>query len=466
MERITDMKKILIIDDEQEMLNSLDKLLSRNPDYKIKLIDDYGTAIQTVSKENFNLILTDLKIKEHSGLNILKTALQNFPESKIIMISGYGTIETSVDAMRNGAFDFLEKPFTSKKLFDSVERALLTVQNSNPESISEDIPGLLYRSDKMYRVIDYVKKIASGNMNVLITGESGTGKELVARAIHKLSKRSRNAFVPVNCGALPEHLFESELFGHERGAFTGAVKTKPGLLEFANQGTFFFDEIGDMSLSLQIKLLRMLEERMIRRVGAQNEIEIDVRIIAATNKNLEREVAEKRFREDLYYRLNTIRIDIPPLREREDDIIPLAKHFINDLCSRDDKPAPVFSKDAEIALKNYYWPGNVREVQNMIGRAYFLSTNGIVERSDLSIPALGEEENIDRSLLNPPYKEAKEKIIEKFEVEYLTHHLKKNKGNITKTAEICGLDRRSIHRLINKYNIIYQDEENNLNGIK
>ena len=458
------MKKILIIDDEQEMLNSLNKLLSRNPDYEIKMHDDYATALETVSKENFNLIITDLKIKEHSGLDILKTALENFPGSKIIMISGYGTIETSVDAMRNGAFDFLEKPFTSRKLFDTIERALTNGVNSEksvPEEKTDEIPGLLYKSDKMRQIIGYVRKIAPGNMNVLITGESGTGKELIARAIHTMSRRSKNPFVPVNCGALPEHLFESELFGHERGAFTGAVKTKPGLLEFANQGTFFFDEIGDMSLSLQIKLLRMLEERKIRRIGAQNEIDIDVRIIAATNKNLEKEVTEKRFREDLYYRLNTIRIDVPPLRERKEDIILLAKYFLNDLCSRDDKPLPVFSKETERALNDYYWPGNVREVQNIMGRAYFLSSNGIVERQDLPIPVSGDESNNDRAVLNPPYKEAKEKTIEKFEVEYLTHHLKMNKGNITRTAEVCGLDRRSIHRLINKYNIIYRDEENN-----
>ena len=235
------MKKILIIDDEQEMLNSLNKLLSRNQEYDIRLIDDYHKAIDTVAAESFNLIVTDLKMREHSGLDILKTALENFPESKIIMISGYGTIETSVDAMRNGAFDFLEKPFTSRKLFDSVERALQNgSQDVDPkEEMLPEIPGLLFKSSKMQHIIGYVKKIAAGNMNVLITGESGTGKELIARAIHTLSRRNKNPFVPVNCGALPEHLFESELFGHERGAFTGAVKTKPGLLEFANQGTFF-----------------------------------------------------------------------------------------------------------------------------------------------------------------------------------------------------------------------------------
>ncbi len=456
------MKKILIVDDEQEMLNSLNKLLSRNQDYDIKLLDDYHKALETVSRESFSLIITDLRMKEYSGLNILKTALNTYPGSKVIMISGYGTIETSVDAMKNGAFDFLEKPFTSLKLFDTVERAL---QNGKDTSASEEnlkpeeISGLLFQSDKMKKIINYIMKISSGNMNVLITGESGTGKELIARAIHNLSRRSGNPFVPVNCGALPEHLFESELFGHERGAFTGAVKTKPGLLEFANQGTFFFDEIGDMSLALQIKLLRMLEERKIRRVGGQNEIEIDVRIIAATNKNLEKEVAEKRFREDLYYRLNTIRIDVPPLRERPDDILPLAEHILNELCEREDRQVPVFSKEAEAALIGYAWNGNVRELQNIIGRAFFLCSNNKIERSDIPIPASNTEINNGNVLLNFGYKEAKEKIIEKFELEYLTHHLKENKGNISRTAEECGLDRRSIHRIINKYNIIYLEKE-------
>jgi DNA-binding NtrC family response regulator len=456
------MNKILIVDDEREMLNSLNKLLLRNRDYDIKLIDDYHKAIEAVSRENFDLILTDLKMKEYSGLNILKTALGNFPDSKVIMISGYGTIETSVDAMKNGAFDFLEKPFSSAKLFETVERALRKAENTKEfkdEAEPEVISGLLFKSDKMKQIINYITKIASGNMNVLITGESGTGKELIARAIHNLSKRNRNPFVPVNCGALPEHLFESELFGHERGAFTGAVKTKPGLLEFANQGTFFFDEIGDMSLALQIKLLRMLEERKIRRVGGQNEIEIDVRIIAATNKNLEKEVAGKRFREDLYYRLNTIRIDVPPLRERPDDILPLARYFLNDLCEREDRPVPGFSEEAEEALINYPWNGNVRELQNIIGRAFFLCSNNKIKRSDIPIPASSKENNGHNVLLNFCYKEAKEKVIEKFELEYLTHHLRKNKGNISKTAEECGLDRRSIHRIINKYNIIYTDEK-------
>ncbi len=454
------MKKLLIIDDEQEMLDSLNKLLSRNQDFDIRLLDDYNKAMEVVSSEKFNLIITDLRMKEHSGLNILKSALENYPDSKVIMISGYGTVETSVAAMKNGAFDFLEKPFTSAKLFETVIRALIKENNvKKDDEKPEEISGLLFKSSMMKQVINYIKKIAPGNMNVLITGESGTGKELIARAIHNLSKRNGNPFVPVNCGALPEHLFESELFGHERGAFTGAVKTQPGLLEFANHGTFFFDEIGDMSLALQIKLLRMLEERKIRRVGGQNEHEIDVRIIAATNKNLEKEVAAKRFREDLYYRLNTIRIDVPPLRERPEDILPLARHFLQELCEREDRPVPDFSNEAEAALKNYGWNGNVRELQNIMGRAFFLCSNNKIERADIPIPISNGEYGDLSALLNFDYKEAKEKVIEKFELEYLTHHLKENKGNISKTADECGIDRRSIHRIINKYNIIYTDDE-------
>jgi transcriptional regulator with PAS, ATPase and Fis domain len=317
--------------------------------------------------------------------------------------------------------------------------------------------GFIYKSKQIQEIVDVVHKIASGNMNILITGESGTGKELIARAIHNLSRRKINPFVPVNCGALPENLFESELFGHERGAFTGAIKTKPGLLEFSNQGTFFFDEIGDMSVSLQIKLLRMLEERKIRRVGGQREIDIDVRIIAATNKDLASEVRERKFREDLYYRLNTIQIEIPPIRERREDIVPLASHYLDQLCVKNDKDVKLFSPEAEDALTSYDWPGNVRELQNMISRAYYLCSSDMVQKSDLPLPVSEKSINIDYKRFDQSYKDAKEYVLENFEVEYLTHHLKKNKGNISKTAIECGLDRRSIHRIINKYNIVYQE---------
>lgn len=454
--------KLLIIDDEAEMLNSLKKILSKKYDFNLQFISDSNKALEKVKSEKFDLILTDLMMKDVGGIDILKAALSAYPDSIIIIISGYGTIGASVEAMREGAFDFIEKPFTSKKLLECIDRALIQTKQElkdkqDGKKENDELTGIIYESPQMDALIKLVKKVAPGNMNVLITGESGTGKELFARAIHSLSKRSYNPFVPVNCGALPEHLFESELFGHERGAFTGAIKTKPGLLEFADQGTFFFDEIGDLSLSLQVKLLRMLEERKIRRVGGEKEISIDVRIIAASNKDLDQAVIDKTFREDLYYRLNTIRLEIPPLRERPEDILLLAKHFLTDLCIKNDRKACRFSVDAEKALQEYPWAGNVRELQNIIGRAYFLSVDQIIHRRDLPIPQQDKSIAINREILSASYKNAKEMVLEKFEVEYLSHYLKKNQGNISRTAEECGLDRRSIHRLINKYNIIYQE---------
>ena len=455
------MKKLLVVDDELEMLNGLKKILSHRNEYDLTLVQDSAEALQLVETKKFDLIITDLKLKEISGTDLLKRALSKFPDSIVIIISGYGTIEASVEAVREGAFDFIEKPFTSQKLFNCIDRAFqhtyVEKETIHTGKEGEKAIPIIFSSGKMADVIKMVKKIAPGNINVLITGESGTGKELVSRAIHNLSKRHLEPFVPVNCGALPENLFESELFGHERGAFTGAVKRKPGLLEFANHGTFFFDEIGELSQTLQVKLLRMLEERKIRRVGGQDEIEIDVRIIAATNKNLEEAVAEKKFREDLYYRLNTIQIHVPPLRERLEDIIPLAKHFMSDLCTKNENIIRRFSSEAEKALQLYSWPGNVRELQNMIGRAYFLCSSKIIQKSDLPITVTENNHSLSSLILNLSYNHAKQSVLEKFELEYLTHYLKKNEGNITKTAEECGLDRRSIHRLINKYNIVYKE---------
>ncbi|MGA8266054.1 MAG: sigma-54 dependent transcriptional regulator [Ignavibacteriaceae bacterium] len=455
------MKKILVIDDELEMLNSLEKILSYRKDFEIELSNNSVKAKELVTTKSYDIIITDLKMKEVSGIDILKAAIKKHPYALVIIISGYGTIEASVEAIKEGAFDFIEKPFTSKVLFDSIDRALQKSLDSHVKQGNEfiKVSGFIYKSQKIEDVIKLVKKVAPGNFNILVTGESGTGKELIARAIHDLSKRRDNPFVPVNCGALPEYLFESEIFGHERGAFTGAVRKKLGLLEFANHGTFFFDEIGDMSQNLQVKLLRMLEDKKIRRVGGEEEIEINVRIIAATNKNLANAVADKKFREDLYYRLNTIQIEIPPLRDRPDDIMPLANYFISNLCSMEDSEQKGFSKEVEEILKKYSWPGNVRELQNILNRAFFLSSSSIIQRENLPLELDTGDKRLNEEFLSPGYKEAKDKMIEKFELEYLTHHLKLNKGNITKTAENCGLDRRSIHRLINKYNIIYKDEE-------
>ena len=456
------MYNLLLIDDEIEMLVGIEKILASRKEFEVTSVSDYHKAVDLIKTNKFDLVITDLKMNEHSGIDILKHCLDTNPESKVIMISGYGTIEASVEAIQLGAFDFIEKPFTSKKLFQCIDKALESI--SNKRFISDEVDsaieteGIIYKSNEMKELINVVKRIAPQLMNVLIIGESGTGKELIARVVHRLSDRSEQPFVPVNCGALPENLFESELFGHERGAFTGAVKTKPGLLEFANHGTFFFDEIGDMSQTLQIKLLRMLEDRKIRRVGGQKEIDIDVRIIAATNKDLEKEVVNGSFREDLFYRLNTIQVLIPPLRERIDDIMPLLEHYIKGLCDRENKPLKSFSPEAKELLKSYPWPGNVRELQNLIGRAYYLSSANLIQKEDLPKYIVKDSSPFSNNILKLQYKEAKEQTLNEFETEYLSYHLKTNKGNITKTAQECGLDRRSLHRLISKYNIIYKED--------
>lgn len=456
------MKKILIVDDELEMLESLEKILSHKNEFNIIACSSSKEAINKIEKNGFDLIITDLKLGDLTGIDILKTAKKFHPNTLVIILSGYGTIESSVEAVKNGAFDFIEKPFSSGKLFETIERAFCSIESNElnkDNSVNDDTPfeGIIYRSESMLSVIEMIKKVSKGKINVMIFGESGTGKELVARAIHKLSHGEGHPFVPVNCGALPESLFESELFGYEKGAFTGALKTKPGLMEFANDGTFFFDEIGDLSLSLQVKLLRILEERKIRRIGGQKEIDIDVRIIAATNKNLENAVNQGLFREDLYYRLNACTIELPPLRERRDDIIPIINHFLIKISQKDGITSKVLTSEAAEALKNYSWPGNIRELQNVIQKIYYLCQSQVITIDDLPLPLNKNDRFIDKLTMDQNYKDAKNSVIEKFDVAYLTHHLKKNNGNISRTAQECGIDRRSIHRMLAKYEIVFKD---------
>jgi DNA-binding NtrC family response regulator len=452
------MKNILIIDDEKEMLISLEKILGRKKEYDLSLHQNAEEAIQALHSKKFDLIITDLRIKNISGMDVLEQALRIDPANKVIIISGYGTVEAGVEAIQKGAVNFIEKPFTAQKLYTCIHSVFDTKNTEGTNQFKgnhyKEFEGIIYLSSEMERLLSTVRKISVGDASILISGESGTGKELIARAIHKLSSRKLNPFVPINCGALPENLFESELFGHERGAFTGAVKTKPGLLEFANNGAFFFDEIGDLSLPLQVKLLRMLEDQKIRRVGGVKEIEIDVRILAASNKNLEKLVEQKLFREDLYYRLSTLQIDIPPLRKRKDDILPIAGHILKNICNENRGVSCVFSEEAKMQLQEYSWPGNVRELQNLIQRAYLLRESDQILGQDLSLPQSHKNFTISKNLMSKSFKTAKEQLIQDFEIQYLKRHLKKHNGNISKTAEACKIDRRTIHRLIKKMDIV------------
>lgn len=444
-------KKILLVDDEKEMLNSVVKILNHREDFILKAIDDPEKAFDLVKSESFDMIISDLKMGRFDGISLIKKALNYKSDTIGIIITGYATIETSVRALQEGVVDFVEKPFNSTKLFEVIDRSF------EKYSINHDIDnifqGIIYESSAMKNVINMIKKIARQDLNILVLGESGTGKEVISRAIHNVAKGLSQPFVPVNCGALPENLFESELFGHEKGSFTGAQSTKPGLIEFANKGTFFFDEIGDMSQSIQVKLLRMLETKKIRRVGGKKEIDVDVRVIAATNKNLIEEVEKGNFREDLYYRLNTFSIEIPPLRERTEDIIPLARHFLKDICCKINNVEKRFTENAENALLEHNWPGNIRELQNIINRAYYLSSSNKISADSLPFAGNRKLLNINNNIKELNYKDAKEKVLEKFEKEYLTYHLKRNLGNISKTADSCGLDRRTIYRLLRKNGI-------------
>ena len=454
------MIRILLVDDEIEMLISMEKILKKRDIFSVEKETNPVIAIEKIKKKYYDLVITDLKMEPIDGMEILKTVREVSPKSKVIMITGYGTIEMGILATKKGATDFIEKPFTGRRLLEAVDSFFMESERVADDQVQPSgiwKYGMNYCSKKMEEVITSIERIAENNLNVLITGESGTGKELAARAIHNLSNRKVNPFVPVNCGALPEPLFESELFGHEKGAFTGATNRKPGLFEFANGGTFLLDEIAEMTQNLQTKLLRVLEEKKIRRVGGQTEIEVDVRIIAATNKNIEVMIADRTFRQDLFYRLNTIHIEMPPLRERKEDIILLAEHFLSKLSSEQGNNPKQFSNEVKELLADYPWPGNARELQNIVGRSFYLSTKKIISAEDIPLPRKSTAVCMDDDLLSLSYKDAKSIMFEKFELSYLTHHLKLNHGNISKTAESCGIDRRTIHRLISKYKIIYKD---------
>ena len=380
---------ILIVDDEIQNREYLSEILS-DEGYSITTAINGKDAILRLTEDTFQVVLTDLQMPELDGLGVIEYLVENKMNTIGILYTGYGSVKTAVDAMKLGAFDYITKPFKADEIKVVVKKALdhLALQEENiylKQQLKaryrfENIVGT---SEKMQKIFGLIDKVASTDSTVLILGESGTGKELVARALHYNSMRSANAFIPVNCGAIPEELLESELFGHEKGAFTGAFRTRIGRFELACGGSIFLDEISEMSPNLQVKLLRVIQEREFERVGGIKTIRADVRIIAATNKNLEEEVAEGRFREDLYYRLNVIPIHLPPLREKTDDIPLLIKHFLEKYSEGKSPKKVEFSKKAITALMRYRWPGNVRELENLVERMVVLSDSAIIDVADL-----------------------------------------------------------------------------------
>jgi two-component system response regulator HydG len=385
--------KVLVVDDQKNM-RATTAIVLRDAGHAVEEAEDGASAVQRIQHETFDVVLTDLRMPTVDGMEVLRAAQRVAPETQVIVMTAYGTIESAVEAIRQGAYDFLAKPFKEDELLLRVAKALEKRRLLGEVSLLAGefrkrygLEHIVGRSAAMRDVLDKVVRVAPTDATVLVTGESGTGKELVARAIHVASRRGEKPFVPVNCAAITETLLESELFGHARGAFTGAVRARRGLFEEANGGTLFIDEIGETAPGFQAKLLRALQEGEIRRVGESAPVQVDVRVIAATNQDLRRAIVEKRFREDLYYRLNVVPLRIPPLRERREDIALLAAHFLQRYNQRAPEVAKVLTSEALARLLEHDWPGNVRELENVLEQAAALSPGREIRAADVHIEA-------------------------------------------------------------------------------
>lgn len=455
-------RSIVLIDDEVDMLETCSRFIKKMG-HNCMTFENSCQAIRELSKIQPELIITDLKMPECDGFQILKEARVSVPNALSIVITGYASIDLAVQAMKEGAYDFLAKPFSIDQLQLAIEKAFkqLSLQEENQllrTQLQETVntKNIIGANGGLQRIFKAIGKISQSDVSVLILGESGTGKEVIARAIHANSERSAGPFIPVDCAAIPENLLESELFGYEKGAFTGAHSTKKGLLEMAEGGTLFLDELGEMSFGLQSKLLRTLEEHSFRRVGGNRLINVDFRVLAATNRDLKKAVLNKEFREDLYYRINVIKLNLPPLRERKQDIPLLVNHFCKDFSQKTNKKVKSFSRAAMESLIEYSWPGNVRELRNVVERCTCLCESEIIDIKDLPQdivnPILNKSDKLE-VLLDFPFHEAKQLWLQKFETEYLKHLLNIHEGNITQAAETAGINRKTIHRLIDKYDL-------------
>ncbi len=445
--------KILIVDDEKGILDTLADILE-DEGYDVFLTDDAETALEILEKEEIDLIFLDVWLPKMSGIEAIKKIKEKDSDIPIIMISGHGNVEIAVEAIKLGAYDFLEKPLSMERVILTTERALqfknLERENIKLRSSVDKKYELVGTSSAMKKIKSQIELIAKGDSRVLIIGESGTGKELVARAIHSLSNRSRAPFVEVNCAAIPQELIESELFGHEKGAFTGAIERKIGKFELANGGTLFLDEIGDMSLLTQAKLLRVIETQKFQRVGGTRDITVNVRIISATNKDLLEEIKKGNFREDLYYRLNVVPIYIPPLRERKEDIPELIRYFIDEFSKEKGWKVKTIDHQAIKILQNYDWPGNIRELRNAVERLMIMTVNEVITLSDIeSTGIIGQSTKEESYFKYKTLKEAKDA----FERDFLIRKLKENNWNMTKTAEIIGIERSNLYKKIKSLGI-------------
>jgi two-component system response regulator HydG len=448
--------QVLVVDDEQETCDLLEMALVRHG-FKVTTSSNAQRALELVAAQDFDVVLTDLSMPEMSGLDLCERVLGTRPNMPVVVITGQGSLETAIGAIRVGAYDFITKPVDPKLLFLSVSRAIQHRRLQDEvkrlrqavESGDGDAANIIVgQSAAMRKVYELISRVGESDASVLIHGETGTGKELIARGIHMRSRRKEGPFVAINCAAVPHSLLESELFGHARGAFTDAKAQRTGLFVQASGGTLFLDEIGELPLDVQPKLLRALQERKVRPVGANHEIPFDARIVAASNRNLEDEVYEKRFREDLYYRINVVKIDVPPLRERGGDVLHLSQHFLKQFAQRNDKPTLELSTTAAEKLMAYNWPGNVRELENCMEHAVALARFDQITVEDLpeKIRAYRAERFVVAA--NDPTEIV---TMDELERRYILRVLALVGGNKSRAAQVLGFDRRTLYRKLERY---------------
>jgi two-component system response regulator AtoC len=448
--------KILVIDDEVNIREALAALL-RDEGYEVSAAASAEQAMSILESDYFQIVISDMRMDGASGIDLLRWLRPNCPDTEMILLTAYGSVESAVEAMKLGAYDYLAKPVDRRRLPILIEKALekqrLTTENRRLRrrlSVKEEFSNIIGSSGRIRQIFKVISEVAPTNATILITGESGTGKELVARAIHSRSNRREGAFLTLNCGALPDTLLESELFGYEKGAFTGATGMKLGRIEQASGGTLFLDEIGDTTPKTQVDLLRVLQERELRRLGGSNAIKVDVRFIAATNKDLAAEIAERRFREDLYYRLNVVPILMPTLRERKEDIPILVQAFLEEFCRLHQKEMKKIADATMDLMLQYSWPGNVRELRNVVERMVLLSHTDNLEPRDLPSPISREPEGhpMISVLLDQPLEEIEKTVIQNV-FSRITH-------NRRKAAQMMGISLRALHYKIRRYGLDQQ----------
>ena len=451
------MHSILVVDDEMSMREFLDILLTKEG-YQVSLASSGEEANQVLEQKNFDLVITDIRMKDITGIDVLKKAKGISPETMVVMISAFATAETAVEAMKEGAYDYIPKPFKVREFKRIVKDALQSKKEAPLKEGKDPLKNryhfdcLVGESPQIRKVYDLIERVARTKTNILISGESGTGKELVARAIHRQSPRNEKGFVVINCAGIPENLIESELFGYKKGAFTGAATDKAGLFDAADKGTVFFDEVGELPPTIQVKLLRVIQERTFTAIGGTEEKTVDVRFISATNKELETEVIDKKFREDLFFRLNVIQISMPPLRERDGDLPLLAQHFLEHYSHDLGKDVRKISAYAMDILGQYSFPGNVRELENIIERSVALESSNIVLPQSLTLSNFERELPMDnrRHIDLTPDGMDLDKVIAEIERDYIVRAMEMARGSKQRAAELLGIGYERLRRRLLK----------------